>query len=64
MVFNDDGGEEDEERGQTVELIETLEYEDFSEHENEEEEVVTEANANKFDETAETSSRVTQHVKV
>lgn len=51
--------EDDDERGQTVELIEALEYEDFSEHEHEEEEVVTEIK--KTDDGAESSSRGSQH---
>lgn len=61
VVFNDEG-EDDEERGQTVELIEALEYEDLSEQDHEEEEGLTEVD--KFNDGAETSSKGNQARKV
>lgn len=61
VVFNDEG-EDDEERGQTVELIEALEYEELSEQDHEEEEGVTEND--KFDDGADTSNKGNQVRKV
>lgn len=62
VVFNEEGGEDDEDRGQTVELIEALEYEDLSDHDHEEEEVVTETE--KHEESAEAAGKGYQGQKV